>query len=628
MARVAPAPVVGMSDASQVPESHGDEESIDPSWWAGLLEAAGTESQYESTDLLSLGLEKMAKQATEESGTASLHARTLTVLARATSPMLEPDDWTSPFRPMIQLEGRRSLLPEDLSPEEIALLAQIAPLLELPTLRARAADIAWTYGDRTNQAMLELAMSSYLAVPLETDAWIRSGRDGYRRALELALRRGKAANETLDRMATDLFNFVLAASGGPGGWSLVQMSELMAKSRRLSKDQAQQIAERLLGLAGTVAPRVGRGYLRQAAAWLRGIDETQANEALETVVELYVEEAETRLRDDRGALAASISLEKAIGTLRDLPRKYRASRGLEPWLAQLRAALAEMRAVSVEEMETIRTDPVDVSALVDQSRIAVAGFDRLEALARLAGSSPLIDAAAALSEAQQQSTGGIVRIFGNITLSGDARKVAAQDGVAGRSLSDEEAFLEVVSSFTHRIGLVVQAQIYPALEVVTFEHRYDLEFLTRLCLESPTVPSGHEDMWARGLRHGLAGDFPSAIAVLVPQIEELVRRVYKGASVFTLHVGEDGIETEKYLGALLEMPEAGSLLGPNLTLELRALLCEQLGPNMRNELAHGLLTDAQAHGAAAVYAWWHCLRLVVIPYFNMVHLPEDDHPSA
>lgn len=110
----------------------------------------------------------------------------------------------------------------------------------------------------------------------------------------------------------------------------------------------------------------------------------------------------------------------------------------------------------------------------------------------------------------------------------------------------------------------------------------------------------------------------------MPQIEQLVRHHVKTHGVFTLFVDDDGVESEKSITALLEMPDAERLLGAGWTLELRALLCEQLGPNLRNELAHGLLTDAQAWGAAAVYAWWLCLRLVLLPYLQAATVTSSE----
>ena len=64
------------------------------------------------------------------------------------------------------------------------------------------------------------------------------------------------------------------------------------------------------------------------------------------------------------------------------------------------------------------------------------------------------------------------------------------------------------------------------------------------------------------------------------------------------------------------MPEADDFLGPDLGFVLRALLTERGGPKLRNDAAHGLLRDHQAWSYGAVYVWWLCLKLVVLPVWN------------
>lgn len=76
------------------------------------------------------------------------------------------------------------------------------------------------------------------------------------------------------------------------------------------------------------------------------------------------------------------------------------------------------------------------------------------------------------------------------------------------------------------------------------------------------------------------------------------------------------METEKSLPALLELPEANHLLGSSLHVEMSTLLLQQSGANLRHDVAHGLLDDAHAWSASAVYGWWLCLRLVVVPLVN------------
>ena len=41
-----------------------------------------------------------------------------------------------------------------------------------------------------------------------------------------------------------------------------------------------------------------------------------------------------------------------------------------------------------------------------------------------------------------------------------------------------------------------------------------------------------------------------------------------------------------------------------------------MGPNLRNNIAHGLLNDQEANSVDAVYAWWLGLQLVFNTYWN------------
>jgi len=172
----------------------------------------------------------------------------------------------------------------------------------------------------------------------------------------------------------------------------------------------------------------------------------------------------------------------------------------------------------------------------------------------------------------------------------------------------------MVREQTGLFGLIVSARIAPAHEVVTMQHRYSVEYLYGLCRDNPWIPWRHEPTWARGLLHGLNGDMPSAACVLVPQVEELVRQHLKGAGAHTMFVSDDGVETEKGLTTLLDDAQAADVLGSDLVFEMKALLTDQQGPNLRNNIAHGLTTDVELGGSSAAYVWWLVLRLVTLPH--------------
>jgi len=112
---------------------------------------------------------------------------------------------------------------------------------------------------------------------------------------------------------------------------------------------------------------------------------------------------------------------------------------------------------------------------------------------------------------------------------------------------------------------------------------------------------------------GMNGDFLVAVSLLTPQVENAVRIVLKKAGVVTSKIDMRNVEQERVLGALLDMDEAERVFGRDLMFDLRGLLVEKFGSNMRNELAHGLLDLDDFKGPDAEYLWWCALRLMFLP---------------
>jgi len=528
--------------------------------------------------------------------------------------MLDPDSWQEPFSPAMVFSGRRSVIPGDMDSDELALLAEALPFVQPVVLRARVADALWTHQRPRDPTVSVVAVEAYLSAPLTWESWVRSGRDGFRRVIELTRRQGKPGIIVLQRIAHDLYTFLIAGNGD--GFMSASVSEVLRKTGQVTSEQASDLGRRLVALASEPpgADRRERALLREAAEWWRRAHEPEESLACQVrIADSYLAEAEERMRGDRGALIASAALEKSLAVLRALPRKFRDARGLDQVLAERQRRLRELRQYSLEEMTAVGSESVDISQWVAQAREHVAGRGRLEAVAQLARITPLTDVAEEMRQARERLSDALSRLVHRSTLSSDARKTSDREGSAGLGPSDDEVIDEVVRTRTHAIGLIVDALILPATATLMVEHRFDMAFFESACAESPTVPVGHGGLWARGLWHGLNGDFPSSVSILVPQVEQFIRAHLKARGVHTLHVGDGGVETEKSLGALLDLDDTATFLGPNLAFELRALLTEQSGPNLRNELAHGLMSDGGSWSAPSVYAWWLCLRMVMAP---------------
>ncbi len=593
-------------------------EAIDPSWWEDVLAAASLDDPYEPPELLSTHLERAAA----DPSVTGLHELALQVLAMVSSAMLNPEDWLEPFTPAMQFGGKRTVVPADLDADQVALLARIAPLVERDDLRARVADVAWVYGDRSDIAMLDRAIDAYRAAPLTGDVWFSVGKDAWVRAFALAARRGADSQARTQDMSDALKAQVLAGQV-TDNFRTVGFAETLRQHGRVDASGRAEVSEALFALAAkasSVTPRLSRHLEREALAWLGGSDAAAANAATERVARTYIAEADSRIQADpkAGALVEGHFLEKAIAVLRTMPRSYRLENGLDELIDDLRIRLRESRESSVEQMMRIQSDPVDLTGAVSYARSQVSGHaDKFEALAAFATLAPPLDEASTRENAEKMLEGTISHIFGSSTFSSDFRKIASRPGSSGQA-DEDTVWAEIVRTVFFHSQLLGKGIIQPAQDGLTTGQRFRGQWMGALCLESPIVPEGHETLWGNGLVLGLGGNYGAAVSVLVPQLEQVVRVMLKRQDVHTLFVDEHGVESEKSLNALLDMTETEDIFGAGMVMEMRAMLVVQGGPNLRNDIAHGLLDDNSAWSYSTLYMWWFCLRLVTWPVIEMI----------
>ncbi|MEH3075836.1 MAG: DUF4209 domain-containing protein [Quadrisphaera sp.] len=588
--------------------------SIDPAWWsAAFVDAEAGET--EEPELISDKLFALAGQAPED----SLQRETLTVLARATSAMLEPEDWDSPFSPAMQYDGRRTAVPDDLDASETTLLGQLAPLISQSPLRARAADVAWTYGDRRRRDLLVLAIEAYLDLPLDKLTWVRIARDSWRRALELARRSGKATLPQLLR-ATERLS-VMALDPGSEARLVADGSQLLREFGRLSSEQAVGIADQVRSRAGAVLTTntyLSRRLEEEARAWYsKGQQPDLALDCTARIAQTFVLEAEQRLeRNFSAAMTSGRLYEQAVATLRKLPARYRDEHGLEERIRELRERAGDSRQALLESMVVVESDPIDLSESARVAREAVSGKSSGQALGEFCKLRPAFDLEGFMAEAREQALGSLARIFAQETYSVDGQRVAARGAGVGQT-DEDYVWAQAIRNYDVRLGAIVTGALLPAQEALIYEHRYTYAGLLRLCEQSPSVPLGHEALWARGIWHGFRQDYPSAVSLLVPQMEHLVRTHLKHRKVHTLMVEDrTGVETEKSLGALLEVPELEGIFGKTLVFELRALLVSKEGANLRNTIAHGIFRDQDSISHHTIYTWWLGCFLALVPLFT------------
>ena len=176
---------------------------------------------------------------------------------------------------------------------------------------------------------------------------------------------------------------------------------------------------------------------------------------------------------------------------------------------------------------------------------------------------------------------------------------------------DEVILKKAIKNFGIHMHLAVEGCILPALNQIQKEHLFPKEFLIQLCKLSAIVPEKREILVANALYQGFEWDFRSAIHLLAPQVENMVRQLLKRNGLVTTHTDPNGIENEMGLSSLVSIVGAREILGDDLWFELQAVFTDSLSANLRNEVGHGLLDDETSNSLYSVYAWWMVLRLVI-----------------
>jgi len=181
-----------------------------------------------------------------------------------------------------------------------------------------------------------------------------------------------------------------------------------------------------------------------------------------------------------------------------------------------------------------------------------------------------------------------------------------------------------MSRLTH-----VQALVEPARQQINLEHNIRVDDLLPLIYNNPFVPAGREYIIARGLHAGMHGDFLTAIHFLIPQIEASIRYVLAQIGVITSGFDDDGIQDEYNLNRTLRESAYTDALtkvfGEDFLFDMRGLLIERFGANLRNDMAHGLIDHNAFYSESGCYLWWLTLRLYSLP--TVAKLRRDEASS-
>lgn len=536
--------------------------------------------------------------------------KSLFLLSNICSPMIDLESRNDPFQPFMTWGNKRSFLPIDLIDEEILYLSSILDEDFPPILKARIADILWTYSKPKNKKHSEIAIENYISMDVFDDFFEPDVYVFWERAVMLA--KQIKNNSLIEKIKSKLLNEIDHPSTN-WDFHLLKIIEIFDNTdldKGLNHELAEKLLEKQKEFNHEKQFHIAEKYLESATKLFKKAG--NAEDSYRSLAFLaQATENHGDYRKNESAMVANSFYKLALQRYREIPNLYRNTLQIDQKLDTVQDKITQSGLLITDELQLISTKQMNISELQEQSINHVKDKQTaFESLLYFSGVSSCNFESIWKSTENNINNSPISSLFGATSVSLDGRKISSIPPLNGDN-KDEVILKTAIKNFGIHMHLAVEGCILPALEHIQKEHLFPKEFLIQLCILSAIVPDKREILVANALYQGFGWDFRSAIHLLAPQVENIVRQLLKQNGLVTTHTDQDGIENEMGLSSLVNMEQARGILGDDLWFELQAVFTDSLSANLRNEVGHGLLDDDTSNSLYSVYAWWMILRLVV-----------------
>ncbi|WP_353499257.1 DUF4209 domain-containing protein [Vibrio sp. CB1-14] len=562
-------------------------------------------------------LEKLSKQKLDNK--LIVQSRILKLMAAAMGMKLEAESKNAPLKPYyVAVDGSgRTTSIEDFTEYELEFFEKVVEHGTEPWLQSRLAEILWFAKKPRKRQFAHAAISSYILIPAEPDFWHRDAKLCWERAARLSL---QLRDEALVKHVKSKLFACLNREYPSHKFMKLWVADLMSRLH-LDSDFIDEVADLLFDEGLALFEKndflSSESYFKLSSTKYEHCErEEDYLNSLVYIADCYEKEADSRITDSN--MVANSFYESAVQAYRRIPKKLRSGHNVEERIEAIRKKMTISGKDSLEEMAVITSPGLDISDDVKRATEHVSKKAELsEAIVYFSGLARVSNYDKTLELTKQSMRDNpLGAMMGSTHMSQDGRVIAKTPPLTfdlGEDNPVNKAVLyrEMQKIFDFETEFVVYATIKPALNIILLEHTVSKEFLIQLCQASPLISDERSRLMGLGLWLGFELEFGSAIHILSPQIEHIVRTLLKNAGVKTTNLDRDGIENENGLSTLIDLDQSRSILGQDLWLEIKLLFTSALGPNLRNEAAHGLLCDNSSSSSSSIYAWWLSLRLVV-----------------
>lgn len=281
--------------------------------------------------------------------------------------------------------------------------------------------------------------------------------------------------------------------------------------------------------------------------------------------------------------------------------------GTEEERKQLLREISKLQIKAVGQVPVFSTS-IDNTESVKNLISSIERLDKKELLCYFALFPPLPNADEIRKKVLKKNK--ISTLFPSAIMNNAGKKVAISKPLyEGQTVNESVLEAEMEHTARRQIDLISQGIIGNVRNILVSKYQVEEADIKEIIEQSVFVSEERGQSYTKGLLAGFRGDMMTALCILIPQVEKSIRDIAEICGEVAYNIKEDLTEELKTFNGILDLPKVKECMDEDLLLTLRTVFCSKFGFNMRNEIAHGTVSDSYYHTFGALYTWWLVFRL-------------------
>ncbi|MFH1397236.1 MAG: DUF4209 domain-containing protein [Candidatus Omnitrophota bacterium] len=514
-----------------------------------------------------------------------------------------------PFGPLMSGPQGRTMIPEDLTEDELLKLEEIVAASANSQFVARIGDVLWIR--RRNHLYAKKAIEAYLKAADEdkdSEMWVPRS-EWLKRATQIAMELGEKAQERqiIKKKLMKLFEESRKSCFNPRQdyWPSAIL-ELLIENKLVDnwEELAGKIVEIAKGFSISPGCDAPRKYYVLAAKCFEYANKPEKAKEMKIALAKHWEDEARSFKTPQGCDGFNLAhrLEKAIHAYREAGEKVKAE--------ELVHELKEANKLTLGQMKVISSPPIDAAPLIkiaDDLLQGKTGKEAIEAFAALC--KPFSYEQERKSAEKNLKEHPLQGLFDTHVLTEEGNVSAKIGGMTDDYENTLKA--QIIRGYNLGQNLSASTTLKRGISLILNSGDSWKSSLKALLETSKFVPKDRVDIYERAIIAGFESDLLLFVHLIIPQLENSVRLIFGMNKIKITSVLSSGVQREKDMNELLNDPSAEQIFGKDLLWEMRSLLIEQAGPNMRNRVCHGLADSNDLNGASSIFLLWLTLYLIV-----------------